>query len=183
MGANSLAFGALIPFVPMLAAEKHWPHAQWFYTLYAVFLIASRFITGKWSDQYGRHTVVLPGMAMVIVTLLLLSWSHSETLFFALAALYGLASGTVQPSLMAMVADRIPKEQQGSGMATFTMLNDLGIAVGSFIMGSLGSEWGYGLALLWISVGITFGWLLLLLKTVPIFQNSTSKGLARESLS
>lgn len=174
MAANSLAFGALIPFVPMLAMEKHWSHAQWFYTLYAVFLIASRFLTGKWSDQYGRAVVVLPGMALVMLSMLLLGGTSAEWVFFLLAALYGLAAGTVQPSLMAMAAERGGKQEQGSAMATFTMMNDLGIAAGSFVMGSMGPKLGYGTALIWLAGGCGLGWLILLVHQLLQMKKSSN---------
>lgn len=171
MAANSLAFGALIPFAPLLFAEKQVELGQWFYTTYAVFLIASRFLTGRLSDRYGRASVLLPGMFLVIVSVFLLSWTNNAAWLLAMAGLYGLSAGTVQPSLMAMASEKASKDEQGSAMATFTMLNDLGIAAGSFIMGSLGSQASYSYALLWIALGLAGGWIALWVGTrsVPLF--------------
>ena len=157
MSVNSMAFGALIPFFPLLAAEKGLDNASWFYTLYAVSLIASRFVTGKLSDRYGRYAVTIPGMALVILSLILMGTSSEPWIFPVFAALYGLAAGTVQPSLMAMAADRADKTEQGSAMATFTLLNDCGIAAGTFLMGGLGSQMGYGFSLILVACCTTAG--------------------------
>jgi MFS family permease len=158
MATNSIVFGALIPYIPMLAQEKALTQAGLFYTVYAIFLIGSRFLTGRLSDTMGRDRVVLPGMAAVILTLLMLSWSPSEPIFLAAAALYGLAAGTVQPSLMAIAADRANQGEQGSAMATFTLMSDSGIALGSFLMGALGERFGFGPSLMVIAIVTTLGW-------------------------
>jgi MFS family permease len=168
MATNSMAFGALIPFAPLLFAEKHLDLGQWFYTMYAIFLIASRFLTGRLSDKYGRTSVLLPGMFLVILSVLLLSGTTSEFWLLAMAGLYGLSAGTVQPSLMAMASEKASKDEQGSAMATFTMLNDVGIAAGSFIMGSLGTQVSYSYALLWIALGLASGWIALWVGTRPV---------------
>ncbi len=162
MATNSIAFGALIPFVPQLAQEKHLADAGLFYTLYALFLIFSRTLTGKLSDKYGRDSVLIPGMLMVVMTLLFLSWSPSLAVFLIAACLYGLSAGTVQPSLMALALDKADAHERGSTMATFTMFTDLGIACGMYVMGSLGSTQGYSASLLWIVLTAFMGWILLM---------------------
>lgn len=137
LAANSLVFGALLPFAPMLAHESHMPHLAWFYPVYAVALIGSRFFAGKWADRLPREAVIIPGMALVIMAVALLSLLHSAVWFLPLTALYGLGAGVVQPALVAMATDRSEPQERGSAMATFTMCSDLGQAVGSFLMGAL----------------------------------------------
>lgn len=157
MGLNSAAFGALIPFFPLLAAEKGLADVTWFYTIYAVCLMASRFMTGSVSDRFGRFAVILPGMAAVAATLILMTLSVPAWSMLMLAGLYGFAAGTVQPSLMAMAADRADDAEQGSAMATFTLFTDSGIAWGSFLMGTLGSMVGYSFPLGIIAAGLLLG--------------------------
>jgi MFS family permease len=152
MATNSLAFGALIPFIPMLALEKQMAHPGWFYTGYAIFLIASRGLTGNLSDKYGRQSVLIPGLFIVPITLFILSWASGEWPFIIAACLYGLAAGVVQPSLMALAVDNTLPEERGSAVATFTMLCDAGIALGSLLVGTLGPTQGYTHMILWIGI-------------------------------
>jgi MFS family permease len=166
MGLNSAAFGALIPFFPLLAAEKGVAEVGWFYTVYAICLMASRFMTGPLSDRFGRTAVVVPGMIAVTLTLLLMMLPIPSWSLIALAGLYGFAAGTVQPSLMAMAAERADDSEQGSAMATFTLLTDSGIAWGSFLMGTLGSLVSYTAPLGFVAAGMVLGVVLLLREQV-----------------
>lgn len=144
MATNSIVFGMLIPFAPMLAREKGvGEEIGWFYTLYAFSLIFSRALTGPVSDRYGRDKVIVPGMLGVSFSLLLIGIAFHPSFFMLSAAFYGLCAGTVQPSLMAMVADRVTPEHRGSAMATFTLFTDLGIACGTFLTGHFGPIIGF----------------------------------------
>ncbi len=165
MALASLAFGALMPYIPLLSLEKHLTETHWFYTLYAASLITSRWLTGPISDTYGRASVLIPGLSMVALSLLLLASANSTLLFLVATVMYGLAAGTVQPSLMAMAADKNQPETQGSAMATFTLFNDIGIAGGMFVMATLGDLYGYVYALQWIAAGVGLAWLLLCIHT------------------
>lgn len=160
MTTNGLGFGALIPYIPLLADEKAIINPGLFYTVYSFSLIFSRGLTGGFADRFGRGTVLWPGMILVTVALFMLSWSSLEWVFLVAAAIYGLSAGSVQPSLLAVAVDRAPKRETGSAMATFTLLNDLGTAVGQFLMAYLGAEMGYGNSLLWIAVFSISGWIL-----------------------
>lgn len=145
LASNSLVFGALIPYIPLLAEEKGLESAAWFYPVYAVALMSSRAGTGKASDTFGRLSVLAPSMAAVTLAVLAIAWADGITLFLLASAAYGFAAGSVQPSLMAMAADRITEapdgtRDDGSMMATFTLLTDLGLAVGMAAMGSIGTQ-------------------------------------------
>ena len=153
MLTNGFVYGALIPFVPMIASEKNLPLASLFFTLYAVALVSSRSIAGRWADSHGRRAVILPGMALVGFSMTWLALSPSTTVFLSMAVLYGLGAGLVQPSLMALVADKSRKSERGSALATFTMLSDLGVAAGSGFMGWKGATFGYANGLL-VSAGV-----------------------------
>jgi MFS family permease len=144
MATNSIVFGLLIPFIPMLMAEKGFEGmAAYFYPVYAFTLIFSRALTGPLSDRYGRETVIIPGMIGVSLSLGLISLANHPLFFIVSAACYGLSAGTVQPSLMALATDRSQENERGSSMATFTLLNDLGVASGTLLTGQLGPTIGY----------------------------------------
>lgn len=140
MSTNSMVFGALISFLPLLAHEKGLANPEWFYFIYALTLIGSRSLTGRLSDVHGRNWVLIPGLLLVAVSVFLMAGAPNQLVFLSMTALYGLAAGTVQPSLMAQTADLARPGEHGSAMATFTALSDSGIAVGMLLMGSLGGS-------------------------------------------
>jgi MFS family permease len=166
MATNSLVFGALIPFAPLLCHDKALEQPQWFYLVYAFALIASRSFTAKWADTYGHHVVIVPGMILVALSLLGMTMSGSIVVFLLCAGLYGLGAGVVQPALIAMAVDRTEAHERGSAMATFTLFTDLGHALGSLMMGFISQWYSYDLGLLAVMLltllgllGYTWGWL------------------------
>lgn len=166
MTTSSLVYGALIPFVPQLAsdllpASTTPTDIGWFYTIYAVTLIASRGLTGplsdQWATRWGRLVIALPGMLLVGVSVLWLQQTHSLLPFLVATGVYGLAAGSVQPTLMAIASDKAEPERQGAAMATFSMLNDSGIALGMFWMGWAGPTFGYATALWGVAIIVLLG--------------------------
>lgn len=143
IATNSFVFGTLIPFVPLIVNAKGLGHVETFHIFYALSLIASRFIGGEASDKYGRFYTIIPGMSVVVLSLFGMFLANSSVLFLASAILYGLGAGVVQPSIVAMVADRTHKGERGSAMATYTMLADSGQALGMFAMGLMGQYFSY----------------------------------------
>jgi MFS family permease len=179
MATNSVVFGTLIPFIPLLAREKGLGDtAGGFYTTYAFFLIFSRALTGPLSDKYGRKMIVVPGMLGVGISLCFIASSGQILWFFIAIALYSLCAGTVQPSLMALAVDRAKNTERGSAMATFTLLNDLGITLGTFITGSLGPNIGYANTL-WIIMALTLLGLLYYLIQDAVEQKAQSLDLPK----
>jgi len=53
------------------------------------------------------------------------------------AAVYGIGFAFVNPSLMALTADRATPEARGAAMGTFSAGFDLGIGLGAFFLGLL----------------------------------------------
>lgn len=152
MLTQSAVFGALIPFIPMMAAEKELGFSGWFYAVYALSLISTRFVTGSWSDRLGRYVVLVPSMALVTVSVAMLAWAPNDLWFLLATAFYGLAAGAVQPSIMALISERASAREQGTAMATFAVFCDIGIAIGNVVMATLGHVATYGWGLLAISM-------------------------------
>jgi|GEM_PF-3289591 len=147
IASNSVVFGALIPFVPLFVASKGISHVEGFHLCYALALIGSRFIGGEASDKHGRTFTIIPGMAVVLLSLVGMVYSTNTWQFLGSAIGYGLGAGVVQPSIVAMVADRTNKSERGSAMATYTMLADFGQAMGMLMMGYMGHHFSFSLGL------------------------------------
>ena len=143
IASNSFVFGALIPFIPLIVASKGIEHVESFHIFYAFSLIASRFLGGESSDKFGRLYTIIPGMALVVVSLIGIFYSFGTVPLLISAVLYGLGAGVVQPSIVAMVADRTKVSERGSAMATYTMLADSGQGLGMMAMGYFGQYFSY----------------------------------------
>ena len=87
-------------------------------------------------------------MALVVVSLIGIFYSFGTAPLLISAVLYGLGAGVVQPSIVAMVADRTHVSERGSAMATYTMLADSGQGLGMVAMGYFGQHFTYDTGLL-----------------------------------
>src|SRR5699024_6741972 len=141
----TLTVGGITSYLPLYAAEKDIAGIELYFISYAIFLMLSRIFAGKIYDKKGDLMVIGPGINLIFIALLLLSWlPNLPTLVFA-GALYGLGFGAVQPSLQAWAVEKAPKNRKGMANATFFSFFDLGVGVGAMAFGQLAHLFGYGI--------------------------------------
>ncbi|WP_373894119.1 MFS transporter [Virgibacillus sp. CBA3643] len=137
-------FGGIATFLPLHAIEQDVSGIQLYFLVYAIFLMISRTFAGRIYDNKGHVYVFLPGAAMIVIAMILLSWLPSTTVMLVAAGFYGLGFGSVQPALQAWSVEKAPNNRKGMANATFFSFFDLGIGLGAMIFGLLASAFGYG---------------------------------------
>jgi MFS family permease len=109
---------------------------------------------GRVSDVWGRRRLMLAGMAVGVVTSLLLPAAEHE---FALMLIYGLAGlgvAAFTPSALSLVGDAAPPGRIGHAYAWYSTAHYGAIGVGPFL-GGLVAEWfGYRAAFVASAIGI-----------------------------
>jgi len=131
----SLTYGSIVSFLPLFATKQGITNPGVFFTVFAITLLLVRGLAGKLSDIKGRKFVIVPGMIIIAIGLWVLSAAASLTGFMAAALLYGMGFGLFHPTMMALLLDRVTPQGRGAAMGTFTASFDLGIGMGSIIMG------------------------------------------------
>src|SRR5699024_6419165 len=132
-------------YLPLYAAEKDIAGIEFYFISYAAFLMLSRLFAGKIYDKKGDLMVIPPGIILIFIAMLLLSWlPNLPTVWFA-GALYGLGFGAVQGSLEAWAVEKEPKNRKGMAYATLFSFFDLGVAVDAMAFGQLAHLFGYGI--------------------------------------
>lgn len=139
----SLTYGSIVSFLSLFAQKQGIANPGIFFTVFAATLILVRVLAGKLSDLKGRQFVIIPGMFLIAAGLWVLSTASSLESFLAAALLYGLGFGSVHPSLMAYLVDRVGSKGLGAAMGTFTAAFDLGIGAGSIILGLVLQYFGF----------------------------------------
>ncbi|WP_239984518.1 MFS transporter [Lentibacillus sediminis] len=137
-------FGGIATFLPLHAISQNVPGIQWYFLVYAIFLMISRTFAGKIYDKRGHLYVFPPGAVMIIAAMFLLAWLPSLTVMLIAAGLYGLGFGSVQPALQAWAVDKAAANRKGMANATFFSFFDLGIGLGAITFGLLAASLGYG---------------------------------------
>jgi MFS family permease len=139
----AITYGSIVSFLPVYASTKGISNPGIFFTVYAITVLIGRSFTGIISDRRGRTFVIMPGLILAALGLLTLAFAQSTSAFLLSAFIYGLAFAAIQPSIMALVVDRAPRERRGAAMGTFSMAMDLGIGTGSFLWGFIADKAGF----------------------------------------
>lgn len=133
----AMTYGSIVSFLPLFAAHHGISNPGLFFTVYALCLVALRAVAGRISDVYGRLQVIVPGMAVVVLALGVLAFSSSLSTLLVAAVLYGVGQGIAFPSFVALIIDRAGESGRGVAVATLTIALDLGISLGSILLGLL----------------------------------------------
>ncbi len=142
-----VSFGALFAFLPLLAERRELASGGAAYGVYGVSIIATRVITGRLLDRRDRSQVLFPALLVNAGGLAGLAAATSMPLMLASAVLMGVGSGITHPALIAICVDRMPDTRRGRATASFYLAFDLGIGVGSWLLGlvlsAVGLTWLY----------------------------------------
>lgn len=138
----ALTYGGITTFMPLFA-ESIQVNAGTFFLIYAIALTITRPVAGKLADRYNEGSIIIPSLLITIVALLLLSLSNGLLGVIVSAILYGIGFGSAQPILQAAILNLVSPTKKGVANASFFTAMDLGIGLGSIILGLVSQYLGY----------------------------------------
>lgn len=138
----ALTYGGITTFLPLFAGTIQ-VNAGTFFLVYAVALTLTRPVAGKLADRYNEGTIIIPSMILMIVALLVLSFSAGLPGIVVSAVLYGIGFGSAQPALQAATLNLVSSDKKGVANASFFTAMDLGIGLGSILLGVISQLFGY----------------------------------------
>jgi MFS family permease len=101
--------------------------------------------TGHWSDSVGRKPLIVGGMLLQAAALALLAVSDADiALASASAALLGLGTALVYPTLIAAISDAVSAVARAPVVGIYRFWRDMGYAVGALVAGGVADALGYG---------------------------------------
>jgi MFS family permease len=140
----ALVYSSILSFISVYAKELGLGEtASYFFVVYALVMLLSRPFTGKWFDMYGANRIVYPAIICFACGMLLLSSAKTSFSFLSAAALIGLGWGTLFPSFQTIAIQTASPSRRGLATATFLSIFDLGIGIGSFIVGLAVAKVGF----------------------------------------
>lgn len=106
--------------------------------------VLSRPLMGRYSDRLrSRKPLIIVGVLLCVASLVAIPYSSDFSVLLLLSIIFGLGTGIVTPSTMAMIGDLVTKGNYGSAMGVFGSLWDAGHAAGPVIFGFLLVALGY----------------------------------------
>ena len=137
-------FGGFVTFIPLDAQRRNIGDPAVFFIVFSLILMVVRPLAGKWSDLISnRGAIVVPGLLMIVGSVIVLSSTETYWTLIIVAALWGFGFGCVQPIIRTLVIERIKPDRWGAANATMLTLMDLGLALGPPILGYVAAHWNY----------------------------------------
>jgi MFS family permease len=101
--------------------------------------------TGHWSDRVGRKLPIVGGMLLQAGALGVLAASDGSVGIAALAAaLLGVGTALVYPTLIAAISDAVPPVARAPAVGIYRFWRDMGYVVGGVLAGVVADSLGYG---------------------------------------
>ena len=141
---STIGHSSVFAFLPLYAVGQGQTAAlAWFFVVYPAWLILWRALLRGVSDRLGHLRVSLCAMSVVALAYVIIALPPTP-LSLTLAALV-LASGNalLYPTLAALVVERAPERERGLALGTLSGAWDLGVVVGSALLGAVADHFSY----------------------------------------
>lgn len=170
----AISYSSVLSFLSVYAKEEHLMGvATVFYIVYAAAMLITRPFTGKIYDTKGPQYVIIPGFLFFVMGLLALAFVNGPTLFLVAGVFVGLGYGALVPSFQSLCIESADHSRSSYATATFFTLFDIGIALGSWLLGIVATHYHYDSVYLVSAVIILITCVMYVLKTVRKSQHQT----------
>jgi MFS family permease len=101
--------------------------------VYPLVWAGGQIVFGPLSDRYGRRLLILAGMLLQALGLIALATLPTFAGLLGAAVVLGLGTGMVYPTLIALVADRVPPTDRATALGVYRFFRDGGYALGAVV--------------------------------------------------
>jgi MFS family permease len=116
----------------------------------------AQLFTGAWSDRVGRKWLIASGMWVQAFGIAIAVFAHTFVGFVLGAALLGVGTAMVYPTLLAAIGDVAHPSWRASAVGVYRLWRDLGYAIGALLAGVVADALGLAAAM-WTVAALTFG--------------------------
>lgn len=137
----NLTYGGIVSFITLYAKELN-INAGIFFMVYGVSILFVRPYAGKVFDKSGPNKIMFVGFLALATSFILLFVATGYLMFIVSAVVMGIGFGILQPTLQAMAINRVEPFRRGAANGTIFTAMDLGIGVGSILLGLVSNKLG-----------------------------------------
>lgn len=135
--ALGFASGGYITFAPIIAKDLGLFNEGLYLMILAVGMVIARLTLAPLSDKKGRIWAILPGLILIITSMLIIGMVTNPILALIIPLMFGLGIGGAIPGLIAWTLDRTKANEAGLAGSTFYFLYELGMFFGPLTVGFL----------------------------------------------
>lgn len=141
---TAMSYSSIMSFISVYSETKGLLAAtSIFFIIFAISMIIVRPWVGYSYDKIGANSVVYPSFILFSIGLFLVSWMQTQWGYWLAAVLIGMGYGSLFPIFQTMVIQSVEKKRITHAVSTFFTLFDLGMAIGSVLIGLIIAQIGY----------------------------------------
>ena len=130
-------------YLSLLAVERGLSTLAAYYIIEPATGFVFKFATAKLYDTLGPKATLIPGAISCIIAMYIYSTVKSDAWFLFSAVMAGIAIGAIIPTFQVWIMNAVGAKNRDLGSALYYNIYDIGIAIGSAIMGVLAMNFGY----------------------------------------
>ena len=141
---TAFAYSSVMSFITAYAEVKQLlAYTSVFFIVFAISMLLVRPWVGKLYDSKGPSAVIYPSFVFFTIGLVIVSFLNNQWVMWLSAVFMGIGYGSVFPCLQTVAIQSVEKPRMGHAISTFFTLFDVGLAVGSVVMGVLITWMGF----------------------------------------
>ncbi|WP_218209291.1 MFS transporter [Acinetobacter sp. F9] len=141
---TAFAYSGIMSFITAFSESKQLlAYTSVFFIVFAASMLLVRPWVGKIYDRKGPSAVIYPSFIFFAIGLVMVSLISNQWTLWLSAVFVGIGYGSLFPCLQTLAIQSVDKQRMGHAISTFFTLFDLGLAVGSVVMGLLIAFWGF----------------------------------------
>jgi len=167
---TAVVYGGIVSFITLYGLNLGITNAGTYFLVYALTLLVVRPYAGRAFDKKGPARIMAAGFLAISLAFILLFLARGYVLFIASAVTMGIGFGIVHPTAMAMAINRVAPHRRGAANGTIFSAFDLGIGLGSILLGFISKQAGMSYMYLACSFIILIPMIIFYLKDAGIFR-------------
>ncbi|WBM70774.1 MFS transporter [Buttiauxella sp. WJP83] len=158
----SAGFGVIATFITLFYDAKGWDGAAFALTLFSCAFVGTRLLFPNGINRFGGLNVAMICFSVEIIGLLLVGFAVVPWMAKAGTFLTGAGFSLVFPALGVVAVKRVPQQNQGSALATYTVFMDLSLGItgplAGFMMAYAGVSMIYLAAAALVFIALLMAW-------------------------
>jgi MFS family permease len=144
-----ISIAGMFIFMILFGVEARIENIGIFFLINALAEFIIRPIAAKLYDDWGHFPIIVPGAMICAAGTALLSMTVNLPMLIAAATCYGAGIGMLFPVLEAWALKSVPSERQTAASTTFYNFFDIGVGLGSVILGLVAQTTSYSIMYLY----------------------------------
>jgi MFS family permease len=167
-----IAYGAVITFAGIYAAQKGFPNVGTFFLCFASALFLSRILLRRLFDRGYFIQLILAGVILAAIGLVWLGCAWSPTQFLLAPLLIGAGYGILMPTCHAAINNLADPHERGTANSNYLASYDMGLGVGSLLIGALADKMSLGAIYSYSSLLVVLSGCIFVLVAIPHYQRN-----------